>query len=247
MTTTEFSNEFDILYDNLATKQSPGLDNYDKSVLLTKAQLEIVKNKYNPKGNKYQKGFEQNEQRRQALKELITDFKSTNLVESDEKINDASVIFQIPDDVLYIIYEEGKVSSSADACVAGRLIDITPETHDSYKTKLKNPFKRPDKNNAFRLDLSEQDGNKVVEIYSAYPLDEYHFRYIKLPPPIILSNLDEEFVEEGLTIQGSSNMSDCILDEGIHPEILDRAVELSMNYYKGGDLKSTVQLNTRNE
>ena len=57
MTITEFSTEFDVLYDNLASKGSPGLDNYDKSVFLSKAQLELIKNKYTPEGNKYKKGF----------------------------------------------------------------------------------------------------------------------------------------------------------------------------------------------
>jgi len=247
MTITEFSNTFDVLYDNLATKGSPGLDRYDKSVFLSKAQLEIVKNKYNPLGNKYKKGFEQNEQRRTDIRELIKDEKSTTKVNSTNKINDDSVLFKIPEDVLYIIFEEGQIASTEAWCEAGSYLDISPITHDEFKTSFKNPFKRPDRGNAFRLDLSEQDNNKVVEIYSEYPIDEYHFRYIKLPPPIILSNLDEEFVEEGLTIQGEKNESNCVLDPSIHQEILDRAIELAINYYKEGDIKSTVQLNTRNE
>ena len=36
MTTQEFSNEFDVLYNN-AGNQAPGLDEYEKSVFLTKA------------------------------------------------------------------------------------------------------------------------------------------------------------------------------------------------------------------
>lgn len=247
MTTSELSNEFDVLYDNLATKGAPGLDNYDKSVFLSKAQLEIVKNKYNPLGNKYKKGFEQNEQRRTDIKELIFDFKATEVVNTNAKINSSSVVYKIPDDVLYIIFEEGTIASTEKACLAGKTIDVDPTTHDEYKTILKNPFKRPDEGNALRLDLSEQDGNKVVEIYSEYSLDEYHIRYIKLPPPIILSDLDVEFVEEGLTIQGDKIKSECILGESIHQEILDRAIEMAINSYKGGDLKTTVQLNTRNE
>lgn len=43
MTTQEFSNEFDVLYNNIMSNQAPGLDEYEKSVFLTKAQSEILK------------------------------------------------------------------------------------------------------------------------------------------------------------------------------------------------------------
>lgn len=247
MTTKEFGLIFDILYDNLASKGAPGLDNYEKSVFLSKAQLEIVKNKYNPLGNKYQKGFEETEQRRADLDNLIKDTKSTSILESTEKINSSSLMFLLPDDVLYIIFEEGKIASTEDSCIAGTYLSIDPVTHEEYKTMIKNPFKRPDKDNALRIDYSEINGSKVVEIYSAYSLDEYHFRYIKLPPPIILSDLDVEFFGEGLTIQGKNLITDCILGEDIHQDILNRAVELAINSYKEGNLQSTIQLNTRNE
>lgn len=35
MTLEEFSNEFDILYNNITSNQAPPLDEYEKSVLLT--------------------------------------------------------------------------------------------------------------------------------------------------------------------------------------------------------------------
>jgi hypothetical protein len=37
MTTSEFSNQFDVLYNNITSNQAPGLDEYEKSVFLTKA------------------------------------------------------------------------------------------------------------------------------------------------------------------------------------------------------------------
>ena len=56
MTANEFSQEFDILYNNIASNQAPGLTEYEKSVFLTKAQDEIIKNYFTgkPNGNKYQ-------------------------------------------------------------------------------------------------------------------------------------------------------------------------------------------------
>lgn len=63
MTNLEFSNEFDVLYNNITSNQAPGLDEYEKSVFLTKAQDEIVKAYFNPKTNKVQEGFDGNEKR----------------------------------------------------------------------------------------------------------------------------------------------------------------------------------------
>ena len=63
MTNSEFSNEFDILYNNIMSNQAPGLDEYEKSVFLTKAQDEIVKSYFSPTGNKAMEGFDGNERR----------------------------------------------------------------------------------------------------------------------------------------------------------------------------------------
>ena len=43
MTTSEFSNEFDVLYNNIASNAAPGINEYEKSVFLTRAQSEIVR------------------------------------------------------------------------------------------------------------------------------------------------------------------------------------------------------------
>lgn len=59
----EFSNEFDVLYNNITSNQAPGLDIYEKSVFLTKAQDDIIKSYFNPRTNKTQEGFDGNERR----------------------------------------------------------------------------------------------------------------------------------------------------------------------------------------
>ena len=47
MTIKEFSDEFDTLYNNIMSNQAPGIDEYEKSVFLTRAQEEIIKNYFN--------------------------------------------------------------------------------------------------------------------------------------------------------------------------------------------------------
>lgn len=74
MTNPEFSNEFDVLYNNIASNQAPGLNEYEKSVFLTKAQNEIVKNYFTEikGGNKYEQGFEGSQKRFVDFSKLVT-------------------------------------------------------------------------------------------------------------------------------------------------------------------------------
>lgn len=96
MTTKEFSNQFDIYYNGIATNSAPPIDLYEKSVYLTDAQLEIVNNYFNPKGNKYQEGFEGSSKRRNDLQQLVRNHKTTTVVSSNDGISDNSKFFRIP-------------------------------------------------------------------------------------------------------------------------------------------------------
>lgn len=46
MKTSEFSNEFDILYNNISNNAAPGVSEYEKSVFLTMAQEQVIKDVY---------------------------------------------------------------------------------------------------------------------------------------------------------------------------------------------------------
>ena len=70
MTNKEFSYEFDILYNNIMSNQAPGLDDYEKSVFLTKAQEEIIINYYSGK-NALLESFEKTEEIRRYLDTLV--------------------------------------------------------------------------------------------------------------------------------------------------------------------------------
>ena len=54
----EISRKFDVFYNNIMSSSAPGLTEYEKSVFLNKAQLEVLKNRLNPKGNKYGEGYD---------------------------------------------------------------------------------------------------------------------------------------------------------------------------------------------
>ena len=58
MTLSEFSTEFDVLYNNITSNQAPSLDDYEKSVFLTKGQLEVLKSYFSPIANKSFAGYD---------------------------------------------------------------------------------------------------------------------------------------------------------------------------------------------
>lgn len=247
MTIVEFSNEFDILYDNIASKGAPGLDLYEKSVYLTKAQLELVKTHYSI-ANKYQTGFEGSEKRRVDLKELITDYKGTVTVTSNNNISTQSKFFTIPSNVFLIVNEQATINSLTDNCINNKVVDVVPKTHDEFNVQIKNPFKKPDENLVWRIDYGTQLGNKNAELISPYDITNYHIRYIKYPSPIILTDISSgDFENQGLSIEGQTNSQTSELDQSLHAEILDRSVELAVRDYRESNLQNKVQLDLRNE
>lgn len=243
MTRIEFSNEFDILFDNIASKGAPGLDLYEKSVYLTKAQLELIKAHYSP-DNKYRKAVEGSEKRRIDLKELIKHFNNTSALISSNGISNDSKFFSIPDNVFLILQE----SAIIDSCSTHKSVEVKPKTYDEYNIQIKNPFKRPNGDLVWRLDFSRQSDSQNVELISPHNILKYQIRYIKYPSPIILVNLDDgEFSGQGLSIDGQITPQTCELHQSFHPEILDRAVQLAVRDYDRSKLQSKIQLDQRNE
>ncbi len=244
MTVQEFKNEFQIHYNAIATNSAPSLDDYEISVYLTKAQLELVKTYSNPEGNKYKEGFEASEKRRVDLKELTRDYHVFDNIPTASGISpNQSQFFKIPNDVFLIRYES--VNIDMPECFDSRIISVVPKTHDEYNIQKDNPFKKPDNQTAWRLNISSVGSDKVVEILSPFKITQYSCRYTQYPLPIIISDLTE--IEDGISIDGLTAATECQLDQEIHREIIDRAVELALRDYKPSDLESKIQLDSRNE
>lgn len=248
MTTQEFSNGFDIGYNAIAGQSAPSIDIYEKSYYLTKAQLEIIKNHYDPTSNAKRIGFDNTEKRRVDLKELLRDYKTSTSSNLPIGLAPESRFFEIPDDVFLIVNESSKIISTD--CDNNLAVNVKPVTYDEFDTQYLNPFKKPGRLVTWRVDMSKQDDKQVVELISPYNITatiEYRIRYLKYPNPIILDDLTTIYPSEELTIDGISAKTECELHPEIHPEILDRAIELALRDYKGQNLESKIQLDQRNE
>ena len=261
MTTKEFSSEFDILYDN-ASKGAPGLDLYEKSVFLTQAQEEIVKEAYSGY-SRTGVSFEGSERRRRQLSELVKDYWTTTEAPSEQQetstldsnnvsrksdtntpnyvdmnIVDGSVFYFLPTEVMYLVFERVTLNDN-------RIINVTPVTHDEFNQSIKNPFRKPSRNIAWRLDVQAPGAYMKVEIVANQAVKKYHIRYVKKPNAIILSNFesDDELAGLGLTVDGDNIERSSELNNEMHRDILSRAVEIAVLVSRENTLQNKVKLN----
>ena len=241
MTIQEFSNEFDVLYNNIMSNQAPGLDEYEKSVFLTKAQSEIIKNYFNPKGNKYQEGFDGSQKRQVDFSKLMKTYASSGTAPTSF-FGNVTGAYKItwPNDVFVVVNEVVDVTKKGES--RKYRLQVIPIKYDEYLRVSSKPYKQPLKNQAWRIINGEDDINLIVGHLNSVSPDGYHIRYVKHPKPIILESL----VGSDLSINTEKNAMGCELDSEIHPEILQRAVELARAAY-AGDLKSDVELGQRSE
>lgn len=237
MTNQEFSNEFDVLYNNIMSNAAPGLDEYEKSVFLTKAQDEIVKNYFNPKGNKYQEGFDGNEKRQIDFSMIIRtkSYSDFTLALFDNKSNSKRIT--LDKDIMMFINEFADVTRGEEVT----RLTVIPVSYKEYARLMSKPYKRPLKYQAWRiLDTNANNNEAELVIGPRDTLSKYNVRYIKRPQAIILDDLD------GVTLDGKSTKQECELDPILHQEILQRAVELAKAAYTG-DINSSVQMGQRSE
>lgn len=228
MTTGEFSNGFDTLlnshgsmaqFGKQASGQEIALDEYEKSLFLSKAQEELVLSLYNGRNSSLQ-GFEETEELRRYLSELVREAELLPIKTTDGKplgIDSKSKFFALPEKLWFITYEA--VAVEGGRCGEGFSQQVVPVTQDEYHRVKKNPFRGAGDRRALRLDLS--DG--VIEIVAKYPVSSYYLRYIKKLNPIILENLPN-----GLTIGGLSRENPAEVHESLHQRILEMAVQMAM-------------------
>lgn len=240
MNNLEFSNQFDVLYNNIMSNQSPGLDEYEKSVFLTKAQDEIVKAYFNPKGNKFFEGFDDNEERQIDFSMLMKTVRISNFSNSQMDLRQyGSKSIELPGDVLMFVNEKLFVKKDAYSSTTQKI--VIPISYSEYSRLMSKPYRRPFKRLAWRLiNVGEYDYNSRKADIIAGANDvfvEYVARYVKKPRAIILADLSEF----SLTIQGVTGPQECELDSALHEDIVQRAVELAKAVYTG-DLGSQISL-----
>ena len=249
MTNKELSLEFDILFNNIMSGIAPGINDYEKSVFLTKGQEEIIKNYLNPLGNKYAEGLDDSKKRFTDFSALIKTEEISTFIILDVSIDRRAVTFALPTDAFVLLNE---VLQGTDKESNTRDFQIIPISYLEYTRLMSRPYKEPLKGQAWKITTEGSiESYSTIIPNSSITSSKYIVRYIKRPNPIILRNLSEIEFEEGLkanflSINNSRLKTECELNPEIHREILDRAVELAKVSYIDNSTALT-QINTRNE
>lgn len=247
MNTTEFSDRFDLLWNNIASNQAPGLNEWEKSIFLTKAQEEIVKNYFTEKGNSKQDGFDDSIKRQSDFSTLVDTQSYTMVSPSSGTYEDFVIlasnkakVVSIQDEIFLILNEEVSYTANGNSV----LKVVVPISYQEYDRVMQKPYKYPPKNQVWRLCSGVITSNRVLEFIGVFPsgvTPSYKVRYVKRPAPIILTTLSD-----GLTVNGKSAVSECELPDHLHDEVLQRAVEIAKATWQG-DVQSTIQIGQRSE
>lgn len=234
----EFSDTFDVLFDNITSNQAPGLNEYEKSVFLTKAQNEIVLSYFDPRSNKVQEGFDGSQRRQIDFSKItVTETYNDDSVFSDAlfdpRPNSKSV--KLPGRILTMLNERLVVTRDKK----NTYLTVIPIQYLEYDRVMSKPFKRPPKNQAWRIfNYSNSKVNTAdLVVGPGDVITEYTIRYVKRPQAIILTNLADDEVY----IDGQQYEQKCELDPILYHEIIQRAVELAKAAYTG-DLNSQLVL-----
>lgn len=202
MTAQEFSNEFDVLYNSITNGNAPGVTEYEKSVFLTRAQLEYIQELI--KGNTvYGQGVDDTTNVKLQLHPL---YKEKNYSEFIEALKNKTVLH-----ILNVEYNLGN-----------KTIPAVPISYDEYTTIKNNPFKS-NKNRAYYI----QSSNDIIIHYNRNKVLDPNctFYYIEYPTPIITdSTLEHDIIDSNT---GNAQQT-CILPKSTHFEILKKAVQLAL-------------------
>lgn len=228
MTVSEFSAEFDVLFNNITSNQAPGLNDYEKSVFLTNAEYALVNEYFNPVTDNTNGGFDRTPRRQDDFSTLI----ETTVVNSAVpavKYDPRSIPFEMPARAWIILNEE--VISLDDN---GTQYTVVPISYKEYKRLMSKPYKLPLKGQIWRLITNMQQNMPLIELIGKFPTAGYVYkmRYVKKPAPIILEDLSQYQV----SIDGQTNAATCELPEEMHREVLERAVTLAKIAWMGGTM-----------
>ena len=233
MTNQEFSDSFDTLLNSYAHKIAFGdqvsmadvaLDEYEKSLWLTKAQEQLIISLYSGR-NAFGASFEETEELRRYLAPLIVEDNPNPILNSSN--NNIGIgnsrFYQLKDDVWFITYEALTVTGIND-CDGSTTLDVVPVTQDEYHKIKRNPFRGANGRRALRLDLADNIVEIVCIKKDSLEVESYYIRYLRKPNPIILVDL----TAEGLEIGEKSEYSECELPEVLHQTLLEGAVGMAL-------------------
>lgn len=257
MTLREFSIEFDVMYNNISSNQAPGLDEYEKSVFLTRAQNMLLKEYFSPLTDAQGGGFDGSRKRQYDFTPLIVaiapEFYGTLKEEpqlAPYVLKEDSQIFQFnsPDKRFLLPVNERAVDDD------GKEYTVIPINYIEYQKLSSKPYKYPLKGLIWRVFFNDQDSDTTSSDYNGAPKKFYielvgNYKktkkqidslgreqiintplkyYIKyVKKPEPIILEDLDSYGNNLIIDGKNKQQNTDMPEETHYEILERAVTLA--------------------
>jgi hypothetical protein len=153
----EFSDQFDVLFNNITSNQAPGLNEYEKSVFLTKAETQLVRDYFNKRVDGYGGGFDGSEKRQYDFSCLLRTESLYNVnsyadrIGEAEKVDRRSLVFLFPEN--YFLSVNEILSDSRWQ------YSVLPIDYQEYQRLMLKPYNLPVKRGAWRLITDKKNCN----------------------------------------------------------------------------------------
>tara|TARA_R110000737_G_scaffold327576_1_gene341900 strand:+ start:283 stop:960 length:678 start_codon:yes stop_codon:yes gene_type:complete len=202
MNITQMHLEFKLLMDKADAVGAPNFISAEIDRFLN-AAIERFVSKRAFGNNPRRLGFEEDQKRRDDLRELITTHTaSSGDFTSDDANKPGGRFVKLPDDYRHAINEESLLSYKDGG---KSRVGVKPITHDRYNKIIDDPFNSPIKDSVYRLDYSSNSFEIIVPVGST--LSAYILRYLKNPDEV-----------------SKTDSKDCNLAKHTHREIVRMAV-----------------------
>lgn len=225
---------FNLQYNNVFSNQAPGLEDFELSMYLNMAHVEIIDN--------YSNDLDLFEKYRAVLTGYIYDDVIPGTAytgHSDPLISSGTTrgidyqLFEFSEDYWRILKEYAITNSNQDG------ITIKPIKYDEFNTMCQNPYKKPNGLKGWRLDINydpNTDSKRDVKIFfkkmdaNDY-IKEYRVVYLVTPDRFDLeSDVIPKTLEHNLFLT---------------EKIINRAVEFATRDYRENTLQAQIQTNSR--
>lgn len=205
-------NEVKIGVDKIDSFASANIDPEELDVFLNNKQEEFIEQRAygtNPKRT----GLEEDQKRRDDLREIIKNYTSANFTSTTNNKPNGTFV-DLPKDYRHAIQEEVSIIyTDCNNVSATDRITITAVTHDRYNKIIDDPFNKPYREEAIRLDYEGDVYELITD--GTYTITDYHLRYLKEPQDI---RLGTQYVVTTTDI-------DCELAAHTHREIIAMTVK----------------------
>jgi len=217
-------NEFEIVYEAIASGDAPGYDPYEVSIILSEAQEQILK-------EILETGAESND-----IKSLVIG----PFIEVDTATPTTAVSAMYPDSLEFNIDTTSFwaiLNERLKETDVGVTVEVKPIDHDFWAANKDNPYKQPSTDRHFwRLLQAGAAGtaDTLFIITGASAVHTYYTAYLDRPDPIIMPSvlegtiIDGTSVTAGMVITGLASAYSTI----IHRDVVNRAAINAAAYTK---------------